>query len=224
MVTTLDHISNGRAVLGIGAAWSEAEHRGFGVEFGSGFGERLEWLDEAVELILGMLRGAAPDARGPHYRAEHARNDPSPLQSRLPILIGGGGEKKTLATVARYADMWDIDGDVERVQKKDRVLRDWCARIGRDEAEIERVHNTAPVIIRDSVREARRVARGIGEGNGGWSGPDILGPPELVVEYVAPFVELGFRHLWWNTPSPYDRESLERLIGEVKPAVEALGL
>src|SRR5207244_3305538 len=79
MVTTLDHISGGRAVLGIGGAWFETEHVAFGIEFGSGFGERLDWLDEAVELMHGMLRGEEPNARGRRYHAYAARNDPPPL-------------------------------------------------------------------------------------------------------------------------------------------------
>src|SRR5581483_1111857 len=138
MVTTLDHISGGRAVLGIGGAWFEEEHVAFGIDFGSGFGERLNWLDEAVELMRDMLHGEETTARGRYYHATNVRNDPRPVQERLPILIGGGGERKTLATVARFADAWNIGGDVERVRHKDEVLRRWCDEVGRDEAEIER--------------------------------------------------------------------------------------
>ena len=105
LATTLDHMSNGRAILGIGGAWFEREHEAFGIEFGSGFGERLTWLDEAAELMRDMLRDGTATARGPRYQAASVRNDPPPIQPRLPILIGGDGEKKTLATVARYADI-----------------------------------------------------------------------------------------------------------------------
>ena len=220
MVTTLDHISGGRAVLGIGGAWFEEEHVAFGIDFGSGFGERLNWLDEAVELMRDMLHGEETTARGRYYHATNVRNDPRPVQERLPILIGGGGERKTLATVARFADAWNIGGDVERVRHKDEVLRRWCDEVGRDEAEIERTLSGGSLVIRDSADEAARVAREIGSRNGDWEGPGIVGPPELVAERLAPYVELGFRHIYADTPAPFDRETLERFVGEVKPLLE----
>ena len=126
LATTLDHMSDGRAVLGIGGAWFEREHDAFGIEFGSGFGERLDWLDEAVALMRDMLTDESATARGPRYHATAVRNDPPPLQARLPILIGGDGERKTLATVARYADAWNTGGDIDFVRHKDEVLRRWC--------------------------------------------------------------------------------------------------
>jgi alkanesulfonate monooxygenase SsuD/methylene tetrahydromethanopterin reductase-like flavin-dependent oxidoreductase (luciferase family) len=217
MVTTLDHISGGRAVLGIGGAWYETEHTAFGIDFGSGFGERLDRLDEAAELIRGMLRGEEPSARGRFYHAQQVRNDPPPVQEKLPILIGGGGEKKTLATVARYADAWEIGGTVEMVRHKDEVLRRWCEEVGRDESEIERVLGPGVFVIRNRVEDARRAAAEIGARNGGWRGPQVVGPPEVIAEHVAPYLEFGFRHLDFDLPAPYDRETLERLIGEVKP-------
>ncbi len=220
MVTTLDHISNGRAYLGLGGAWFETEHAAFGIEFGSGFGERLDWLDEAVELIRDMLRHGRASARGPRYRARDVRNDPPPLQPRLPILIGGSGERKTLATVARYADAWNTGGDVERVRRKDAVLRRWCAEVGRDESEIERTVMAGQVVIRDSVEEAARVAREIGRRNGGAPGPSVLGPPDVVVDRLRPIVELGFRHVIFDLPAPYDRETMERVVADVKPLLD----
>ena len=163
LATTLDHMSNGRAILGIGGAWFEREHEAFGIEFGSGFGERLTWLDEAAELMRDMLRDGTATARGPRYQAASVRNDPPPIQPRLPILIGGDGEKKTLATVARYADIWNTGGDVEFVRHKDEVLRGWCERVGRDESEIERTLGLGLLIIRDDPAEARRVDDAIRE-------------------------------------------------------------
>jgi F420-dependent oxidoreductase-like protein len=220
MVTTLDHVSEGRAVLGIGGAWFEREHAAFGIDFGSGFGERLDRLDEAVELVRGMLRGDEPSARGRFYHAQSVRNDPPPLQPALPILIGGGGERKTLATVARYADAWNVGGTPDVVRHKDEVLRRWCDEVGRDESEIERTLGAGRIVIRDTVEEAQRAAAAIGERNGGWSGPDVCGPPGLVAERLAPYLELGFRHVYVDAPAPYDRETLERLVTEVKPLLE----
>jgi alkanesulfonate monooxygenase SsuD/methylene tetrahydromethanopterin reductase-like flavin-dependent oxidoreductase (luciferase family) len=101
LATTLDHISGGRAILGIGGAWFGEEHEAFGLDFGSGFPERLRWLGEAVPVMRGMLDGAEPTARGDHYHSRSTRNLPVPVQSHLPICIGGGGEKVTLKLVAR---------------------------------------------------------------------------------------------------------------------------
>ncbi len=223
MATTLDHISGGRAVLGIGGGWFEEEHDAFGLEFGSGFAERLDWLDEAVEIMAGMLRGAEPTARGPHYHARAVRNDPPPLQSRLPILIGGGGERKTLRTVARFADIWDIGGSPDEVRHKDEVLRRWCAEIGRDERQIERSLSGGPIVIRDSDADAHRVASGLRERNPGWDRSEVVGSPARIVEYLAPYVELGFHMIHIDLPAPFDAETLERFIGEVGPQLAAAG-
>ncbi len=219
-VTTLDHISGGRAVLGIGGAWFGREHEAYGIDFGAGFGERLDWLDEAVEVMRAMLDGQPATARGERYHAKAVRNDPSPVQERLPILIGGAGEKKTLQTVARYADAWNVGGDVGRVRAKDAVLRRWCDEVGRDESEIERTLQGGSIIIRDDPAEARRVAREVGSRNGGWSGPETTGSAEQIVERFAPYLELGFRHLYFDIPAPFDAETLERIATEVRPGLE----
>ncbi len=217
MVTTLDHISGGRAVLGIGAAWFETEHRAYGIPYGNSPGERLDWLDEAVEIMRGMLDATEPSGRGRFYHADRVRNDPPPVQARLPILIGGAGEQKTLRTVAKYADAWNVGGSVERVRHKDEVLRRWCEEFGRDESEIERTLQGGAVIIRDSLVEARRVRDEIGRRNGGSDGPEFYGTPDMVVEKYAPYLELGYRHIYFDAPAPYDDETIERLVSEVKP-------
>ena len=221
IATTLDHISDGRAVLGLGGAWFEREHTAYGLDFGSGFGERLKRLDEAVELIRGMLHEESASARGEHYRAVKVRNDPRPVQGTLPILIGGGGEQRTLQTVARYADAWNIGGDLERVRRKDEVLRRWCDKVGRDHAEIERTLQGGSVIVRSDPAEAKRVAAEVGRHNGGWKGPELAGTPAEIVEKFAPYLELGFRHIYFDLPAPFDEETLERLATEVRPALAA---
>jgi alkanesulfonate monooxygenase SsuD/methylene tetrahydromethanopterin reductase-like flavin-dependent oxidoreductase (luciferase family) len=217
MATTLDHLSDGRAVLGIGGAWFGTEHDAFGIDFGEGFGERLDWLDEAAEIMRGMLHGEEPSARGGRYQAKNVRNDPPPVQKRLPILIGGGGEKKTLRTTAKYADMWNIGGDVAKVRHKDEVLRGWCDEFGRDESEIERTLSTGATVLRDDVAEAKNVAALLGKRNGGWPGAEHAETVDQMVERLAPYVEMGFRHIYIDMPAPYDRETLERFVGEVKP-------
>jgi alkanesulfonate monooxygenase SsuD/methylene tetrahydromethanopterin reductase-like flavin-dependent oxidoreductase (luciferase family) len=219
MATTLDHISGGRAILGIGAAWFETEHRAFGLEFGSGFPERLRWLGEALPIMRGMLDGERPSAAGPRYRAREVRNDPPPIQERLPILVGGDGEKVTLKLVARYADANNVGGGIEKVTRRERILLEHCERVGRDPAEIERTTGLGTVIIRDSRDEARRVQAEIFERNGRarlWQDQPV-GTPEDIVERLQPFTEIGYRHFIAGFPSPYDEESMVRLATEVRP-------
>jgi F420-dependent oxidoreductase-like protein len=223
-ITTLDHLSAGRMNLGIGGAWFETEHTAYGIEFGSGFGERLDWFDEAVELMRAMLPGGPASARGRFYAAKDVLNNPPPVQDRLPILIGGSGERKTLHTVAKYADAWNTGGDLERVRHKDEVLRRWCDEVGRDESEIERTVQGGTPIIRDSVEEARKVADAWAENNSlsDWrNSTDMQGPPELVAERLAPYLDLGFEHVYVDCPAPFDHETLERLATEVKPMLES---
>jgi len=225
MATTLDHISGGRAILGIGAAWFEEEHVAYGLEFGDGFPERLRWLAEALPIMRGMLRGEAPSASGPSYRARSIRNDPPPLQERLPLLIGGGGEQVTLKLVARYADANNVGGGIAAVRRKEAILLRHCEAVGRDPAEIERTTGLGVVVIRDSRDEARRVAKAIFEGNGRarpWEGQPV-GTPEDVAAFIAPFREIGYHHLIAGFPSPYDEESMTRLATEVRASLAGAG-
>ncbi len=218
MATTLDHISGGRAVLGIGGAWFETEHVGLGMEFGGSPGERLRWLDEAVQIMRGMLHGERPSGKR-YYKAKDALNLPPPVQERLPILVGGGGERKTLRIVAQYADACNLGGGFETVKRKDEILRRHCEEVGRDESEIERTAGVGMCIIRDDADEARRVANEIFAHNGRaepWKN-QLVGTVDEVVEKLRPFLGIGFRHLIAGFPSPYDAESMERLLSEVKP-------
>ena len=225
LATTLDHISNGRAILGIGAAWFEDEHEGFGLAFGDGFPERLRWLGEALPIMRGMLHGERPTATGPRYSSTAVRNDPAPIQERLPILIGGGGEQVTLKLVAKYGDANNVGGGLETVKRKDAILIQHCETVGRDPAEIERTTGLGTVVIRDSRAEAVRVQHAIAAGNGGaeaWKNQPV-GTPEDVAEMLAPYLEIGYRHLIAGFPSPYDEESMTRFATEVRPLLEGDG-
>jgi alkanesulfonate monooxygenase SsuD/methylene tetrahydromethanopterin reductase-like flavin-dependent oxidoreductase (luciferase family) len=224
---TLDHISGGRAILGIGGAWMELEHRAHGIEFGSGFGQRLDWLDESVAAMRGVLDGGSvTSAPGARYAFDDLRHQPLPVQRRLPIMIGGSGEKKTLRTVARYADMWNAMGPVDVMAHKVDVLRRHCDEVGRDIGEIEFTLG-CKVTIRDSKEEADRVWQehmaynktpmtDVADDTTFWNGT-----PAQLAERFVPYVKLGFRTAISEMPAPYDVESLERFIGEVKPMVDA---
>jgi alkanesulfonate monooxygenase SsuD/methylene tetrahydromethanopterin reductase-like flavin-dependent oxidoreductase (luciferase family) len=225
-ITTIDHISDGRAILGIGGAWMELEHRAHGIDFGSGFGQRLDWLDEATAAMRTLLDGGAVTSQpGGRYAFDDLRHHPLPVQERLPIMIGGSGEKKTLRTVARYADMWNAMGTPELMRHKIDVLRQHCEAVGRDIDEIEFTLGIKAT-IRDTEAEAQRVWKAAMEHNRTpmanvendvtfWNGT-----PEQLAERLAPYVELGFHTVISEQPAPYDTESLERLIGQVKPLVE----
>jgi alkanesulfonate monooxygenase SsuD/methylene tetrahydromethanopterin reductase-like flavin-dependent oxidoreductase (luciferase family) len=222
MATTLDHISGGRAILGIGGAWFGEEHEGFGIEFGSGFPERLRWLGEALPIMRGMLGGTEPTATGPRYTSKQTRNLPPPVQGRLPICIGGGGERVTLRLVAKHADMNNIGGGVATVRRKEAILLEHCAAVGRDPTEIERTTGIGTVFIRDDRVEAERVFRGAFGRNGRarpWDDQPV-GTPEDVAEKLAPYLEIGYRHFIAGLPAPYDEESMSRLVTEVKPLLE----
>ncbi len=225
MATTLDHISHGRAILGIGAAWFEEEAAAFGIGFGSGPPERLRWLAEALPIIHGMLRGERPSADGPRYRAREVRNLPAPVQERMPLLIGGGGEQVTLKLVARWADANNVGGTAENVARKERILVEHCERIGRDPAEIERTCSLGVVVIRDSREEARRVFAEIFARNGGarpWDNQPV-GTPEDVAAYVLERRAIGYHHLYAGFPAPYDEESMTRLATEVRALADLPG-
>ena len=222
MATTLDHISHGRAILGIGAAWFEEEHLAFGLDFGSGPPERLRWLAEALPIMRGMLHGEEPSATGPRYVAKAVRNLPAPIQDRLPLLVGGGGEQVTLKLVAKYADANNVGGTAANIQRKEAILVQHCEAIGRDPAEIERTCGMGVVVIRDSRDEARRVYEGIVARNGNgrpWENQPV-GTPEDVAAHVAERRAIGYHHLIAGFPSPHDEESMTRLAGEVRDLAE----
>ena len=222
MATTLDHISGGRAVLGIGGAWFQEEHDDFGLDFGSGFPERLRWLGEALPVMRGMLDGTEPTARGDRYHSHDTRNLPGPIQRHLPICIGGGGEQVTLKLVARYGDMNNIGGKVEEMRRKEDVLLRHCETVGRDPAEIERTVGLGTVFIRDDRAEAERLFKAAFERNRVarlWTDQPV-GTPEDVAEMLAPKVALGYRHLIAGFPADYDEESMTRFATEVKPLLE----
>jgi alkanesulfonate monooxygenase SsuD/methylene tetrahydromethanopterin reductase-like flavin-dependent oxidoreductase (luciferase family) len=225
MATTTDHIANGRVILGIGAGWFELEHTAFGIDFGSGFGQRLDWLDESAGIMRRLLDGETVTHDGPRYRTVDLRINPPAVQARLPILIGGAGEKKTLRTVAKYADMWHVyTRPVEELQRKVAALEAHCAAVGRDPAAIERTLTPRMLMIRDNPADAHRAYASLMAHNrididdATLGGRDPwFGPPEAIAERLQPYLALGFRHIIADLPAPFDRETLERLIGEVKP-------
>ena len=218
MVTTIDHISGGRAILGIGSGWAEREHQAYGFAFGSGFGERLRWLDEASGVMRRLLHGETVSHHSETYAFDGLALSPAPIQARLPIMIGGAGEQKTLRIIARDADMWNLWAEPADLRRKDEILVRYCEEIGRDPSEIERTLTTK-IIIRDSVDEARRVWERQKANIGApadWKGTHWLGTPEQIAERLAEYVAIGVRTFIPEGPAPYDLETASRLIDQVK--------
>ena len=223
LATTLDHISGGRAILGIGAAWFDDEHRAFGFEeFGSGFGERLDRLAEAVPLIRRLLDGERVTHEGRFYRFHDAVCTPGPVQPHLPILIGGSGPTKTLPLIARSADLWNGYGSPASLAGSDAILRARCTEIGRDPEAIERTVNVN-VVVRESVAEAETawepyVAEHrprVGEGR-----LLVGGPVDHVAAALAEYAAVGFRHPILIFRRPWDLETI-RAIGRLKEVLAA---
>jgi F420-dependent oxidoreductase-like protein len=216
LATTLDNVSGGRAVLGIGGAWFEREHEAFGIDFGSSVGERLDRLDEAVMLMRRLLDGERFSHEGRFYRMTDALCEPRPIQAKLPILIGGSGPRKTLRTAALRADAWNTSGTVDEVTEKLAILDGHCADVGRNRAEIE-LTISFPIVIRDDAADAQAAFDALLAHNGAedmGQVPILLGSPTTVADALRPYRDLGFSTVIVRLPAPYDRETIER-IGEV---------
>jgi F420-dependent oxidoreductase-like protein len=162
-VTTLDVVSGGRAVLGIGAGWFELEHQQFGWEFGT-FTDRFERLDEALQIIVPMLRGERPTLDGKWYRTESAMNEPR-LRDDLPVMLGGGGEKKTFGLAARYAQHLNVICPPADLPRKLAALDERCAEAGRDRSTLETSFLAFVMMDEDgdvARRQQRDFMRGLG--------------------------------------------------------------
>ena len=194
IVTTLDVLSSGRAWLGIGAAWNEEEARGLGIPFPP-IAERFERLEEALQIYQKMGRGDASPFEGRHYRLQHPLNSPRPLRSPYPpIMVGGGGEKKTLRLVAQYADACNLFATPDLEHKLD-VLQEHCAREGRDYDEILKTVYYVPDVglkgerVDEVLADLRHLAD-LGFGAAIGAVPDVyaITPLEIIGQEVIPVV------------------------------------
>jgi F420-dependent oxidoreductase-like protein len=191
IVTTLDVISKGRAVLGIGGAWYDVEHQALGVDFPAA-GVRLDMLEEAVQVCRAMFTGDDVSFAGRHYRIDHARNLPRPVRPGGPrIMIGGGGEKRTLRLVAKYADQCNVTGNAATLARKIEVLHRHCAEVGRDPAEIGVTWMT-PLILTTSSQNTAEVKQMLSAA----AAPDeiagfTVGQPHEIPDLVAGHIEAG---------------------------------
>jgi len=194
-ITTLDVLSKGRAVLGLGAAWNEDEHIGYGFPFPP-IGERMDRLDEALTICRAMFREDRPTFEGRHYRIDRALNVPRPIQPGGPkIIVGGGGEQRTLRIAAKHADMthWFPLG-FDTLRHKNEVLVRHCEEFGRDPATIERTMAT-PVLLAANDQEAKATLERLPAERR----PYIkIGTPDQAADVLRPYIDAGFTGFTFN--------------------------
>jgi alkanesulfonate monooxygenase SsuD/methylene tetrahydromethanopterin reductase-like flavin-dependent oxidoreductase (luciferase family) len=226
MASTLDHISGGRFVLGIGAGNRELEASAHGIDPGGSMGQRLDWLDEALGIVRGILDGESVTHHSQRYQFTDVHQHPTPVQSRLPLVVGAEGERKGLRIAARHADIWQIwlpmDG-LETWKRKERVLQEHCQEIGRDHSTIERAVG-GRLVLRATPQEAQRVWEEEVRVHD-WKGPmttfSWVGTPDQVAEAIVGFRAAGADGFTASIAAPLDLETIERLATEVRPWVEA---
>ena len=212
IVTTLDVISAGRAVLGIGAAWYDVEHEGLGFDFPPA-GERLDRLEEALQICRAMFTEEAPSFDGRYYRIHEARNVPPPVQPGGPtILVGGGGEKRTLRLVARYADMCNITGDPATIAHKVEVLHAHCETEGRDPSEVT-VSRLSTLMLTASEDETRTTKDFLRQVTGEEPTGSDVGTADELVARVEELAAAGVEYFVFNVPT--GTPDTVRLLGRV---------
>jgi F420-dependent oxidoreductase-like protein len=210
MAATVDHISQGRVVLGLGAGWQENEHRQYGVPFYT-IGERLARLNEACQVIKGLYKEKTVNFDGKFYQLNDASLEPKP-KGELPLMIGGGGEKVTLRITARWADEWNVWGDVEKLRQKMEILDRHCETEGRDPAAIQR-SAVALLFLSDDAEFVKKMrGRDIGR-------PTIVGNADEVREVVASYRDAGVDELivpdFTLGPMPQKLATLDQFVEQV---------
>jgi alkanesulfonate monooxygenase SsuD/methylene tetrahydromethanopterin reductase-like flavin-dependent oxidoreductase (luciferase family) len=222
MVTTIDHISHGRAVLGIGAGWWAGEQRAHGIDVGSGLAERVQWLDESAGILRGLLRGDEISSNG-HYRFDRVRHSPAPV-GPVPTLIGASGERG-LKVAGRWADLWHSwigPDDVVAFASQAAALDDACREAGRDPAAVLRLPG-CKMVLRPDAAEAGDVFEGLMKRHvwpeevrhHAW-----LGTPQWAAARIRSLAEAGANGLIIQVAHPYDLETIQRLTRDVRPLVE----
>jgi alkanesulfonate monooxygenase SsuD/methylene tetrahydromethanopterin reductase-like flavin-dependent oxidoreductase (luciferase family) len=229
MATALDHATGGRAALGLGAGWFEREHQAFGFEFPS-LGQRLDRMGEAAAICRGLLDGGSVAHDGQWFSAVDARNDPQPIQERLPLTIGGSGEKRTLRFVAQYADVWNADQDSpESFRRRSEILDEHCRVVGRDPTSIERTAGLPAPCIRPTREEAVEALTAILQHQAMPReaalqmalGSPFAGPVDSVITELRRYRDAGLGAVMFDWPAPFDRPTLEALGGPVRAALDA---
>ncbi len=212
-MATLDQLAEGRVTFGIGGGWLRNEYEVYGIPYGSP-GERLRRLEESIQCIRGLLTQEVTNFEGDFFTMRNARCEPKPIQQRLPIWIGGGGEKVTLRIAAQHADGWNVPFIApEPWAHKARVLDAHCERLGRDPSEITKTVNVGMAFNDEELfRQFGPMAEAVR--------PSVFtGSVQQMVDHASAFCEAGAQYLILAMRAPFDYEGLERFAAEVIPAI-----
>lgn len=212
-VTTLDVVSSGRAMLGIGAAWNDEESRAYGYDWPP-VEERFERLEDALQICRAMFTNEQSTFHGTRHSIEGAYNVPQPVQPGGPkILIGGGGEKKTLRLVAKYADLWNGFGTVEDIRHKLEVIERHCRDVGRDPDEIVTTR-LGTLALADTMEEAERLREGFqrrrGLDDAAVGASLIWGTADVVAERIQAYFDAGLDGMLFNLPPGSSADDVRR--------------
>jgi F420-dependent oxidoreductase-like protein len=214
-IATMDQLAGGRIVLGLGGGWLENEYNAYGMHYGSP-GERLRMLAEYIQCVRGLLTQDRTTFAGEFFTLTDAQCEPKPAQARLPIWIGGGGEKVTLRIAAQHADGWNVPFIApDAWAHKAKVLDEHCATVGRDPAEIVKTINVGMAFTEEEL------TRQFGPMSN-YVKPGVLsGSVQEMVDKVGAYVSAGAQWVILAMRAPFDRDGLERFAAEVIPAVRA---
>ena len=227
---TLDHISNGRMTLCLGAGSLPEEFPPHGLAVGQSLGDRLRALDESLSIVTRILAGEEVTFDSDNYHFDRIKHRPRPLQPHVPVIVGASGEKVGLKLAAKYADYWQmsVSGDsADEYARKVEVLGNHCRDLGRDQALVRRLPETA-LILRETREEAEAAFRAYA-GHFSWSPESreymdkakLAGSVEEVAAALRPFVDIGLDGLIYQALPPFDFESVRRLAMELRPMLEA---
>jgi alkanesulfonate monooxygenase SsuD/methylene tetrahydromethanopterin reductase-like flavin-dependent oxidoreductase (luciferase family) len=210
---TLDVISHGRCIVGLGAGWHAEEFKAYGWSFPS-VKQRMDGLEDAIRIVDLMMTQPRASYTGTHYRITEALSNPLPVQRpRPPIMIGGSGERRTLRLAAQYADYCNIFGDPATVARKITALRAHCTAVGRPYESIIRSNFVSILIAQNEVELARKRQR-----YRAWPGHPIIGTPDQVIVALQAFVEAGIQYVIFNLPDAHCIEPVHLLAETVVPA------
>lgn len=210
MITAIDHISGGRADLGLGAGWAEVEYKAYGIDFPA-VGVRMSQLEEAAACVRGLLHDEVTSFSGKWFTLDNARNEPRPIQRKIPLWVGGGGEKRTLNITAKYADGWNVPFIApEAFAHKSGVLTQHCESVGRNPSDVMRTVNVGIAWTEESLKaQFGLLAEGV-------RGGVLTGSDEQVIDRIGQYVEKGAQQINLALRAPFDRDALERFAVALK--------
>lgn len=210
MITAIDHISGGRADMGVGAGWAQVEYEAYGISFPS-IKTRMDQLEEAARCVRSLLHEEITEFSGEWFSLHQARNEPRPIQKRIPIWIGGGGEKRTLNIAAKYADGWNVPFVApETFAHKSAVLTEHCSAIGRNPQDIARTINVGIAWTEESLQsQFGMLAEGVRPGV-------LTGSDEQVIDRIGQYVDAGATQINLALRAPFDTDALERFSHTLK--------